>query len=91
MGFTLRGHRVCSTPSKGCGEDLGALVALLTSGPGKHSVRKSRVWQPRVAEHPVISWESSCERRVDTRSYPSLRRPLHSLFCFRRGYHPPVG
>jgi hypothetical protein len=69
MGFALRGHRVCSTPSKRCGEDLGALVALLTSGPSKHSVSKGRVRQLHIVEH---SRESVCKCRIDTRSYPTL-------------------
>ena len=59
MGFALCGHRISSTPSKGCGVDLGALIALLTSGPGKHSVSKSQVGQPLIAEHTVIGQDLS--------------------------------
>ncbi len=90
MGFTLRGHGISSTPSKGCGVDLGTLVALLACGPGKHSVSEGRVWQPPVAEHTVIGQITACKRRVDTGPYPALGRLLHGLFCLSRGYHPPV-
>jgi hypothetical protein len=64
MGVTLCGHRMCLRPTKQCGIGLSALVALLRSGPGKHSVSKYRVWQPLIAEHPVISRESLCKRWV---------------------------
>ncbi len=65
-------------------------VALLTSGPGKHSVSKSRVWHPFIAEHSIIGRKLSCKRRVDAGPHPALRRPLYSPFRLLRGDHPPV-
>ena len=90
MGFALCGHRISSTPSKGCGVDLGTLVALLASGPGEHSVSEGRMWQPLITEHTVIGRITACERRVDTGPYPALGCLLYHLFCFSRGYHPLV-
>ncbi len=64
MGFTFASHRVHPCPAKGCGIYLGALVPTTGWRPSKHSVSESRMWKSLIAEHPVISRETSCKSGV---------------------------
>ncbi len=89
MGITFLGQRICSRPAKGSGIGLSALVALLGSGPSKHSVGKYQVWKSLIAKHPVIGREASGQRRVQASPYPTLHCSLNSPFGFLWGDHPP--
>jgi hypothetical protein len=49
------------------------------------------VWEPLIAKHLVIGWESSCKHGVQASSYAPLHGQLHSLLCVVHVNHPPGG
>jgi hypothetical protein len=90
MSFTLPGHGVCSCPAKGRGVCLSTLISTTGRRASKKHVSKSRIQEPLIAKHLVISRESSCERGVQASADTLLRSPLHSLLCTIWGDHPPA-
>jgi hypothetical protein len=88
MSFTLSGHEVSSCLAKGHGIYLSTLISTAGRRASKHSVCKSRMWEPLIAEHPVIGRKLSCKHGVQASEDAPLRGPLYSLFGMIRGNHP---
>jgi hypothetical protein len=59
--------------------------------PSKECVSKGRVWEPLIAKHLVIGWESLCKRGIQASAYAPLRGQLNSLLGAVQGNHPPGG
>jgi hypothetical protein len=90
MSCTLPGHGVGSCPAKGRGVHLSTLISTGGRHASKHSVCKSRMWEPLIAKHPVIGRGLSCKHGAQASADTLLRSPLHSLLCTIRGNHPPA-
>ncbi len=90
MSFTLPGHGVCSCSAKVRGVCLSTLISTMGRCASKKRVSKSHMQEPLIANHSVISRESSCEHGVQASVDTLLSSPLHSLLCTIRGNHPPA-
>ena len=81
MCTTFLLYWVRSSPAKGCGINLGILVATRGEFSCNQRVSKDRVGQAIVAHHPIIRGVSSIQQRMETGSDTLLGGSVYSHEC----------